>query len=456
MKRFAVMIGHGIDTQGNWDSGCTYGGYQEAQLAKEVVAGILEVFNANGVPHITDYPDNGKNIIRCVEWANAEGVDAYISIHLDYDKAPSGIYPIYLSNEGLAMAEAIRASMKLRIPGLKDRGNLCRADHEVNATNMPAVIMEIGSIKNDLDLIRNNTKLFGHSIAYGLLDWAKIPYTPIGETGSTPVQAPVAVAPPEHENTITNSGFNWGTDNVQYFLNVCNYGAPAIDNDWGAETTACLKLAQHAYGITEDGLWGPTTQSYAEKQIMRYQTKLASLGIGVECDGVAGPGTFAAVKEFQRQKGLEIDGIIGVNTYSALFPEEGVKAAAPVVGDPEIRNFEPDEFLCEDGCGGDVKHELKVKIQKMRDLLNERSPGQERPLIITSGFRCANQNRRVNGVKDSLHMEGSAADLYTPGMTPAMMDELCYCAKAVGLGVLRYPVSKFVHVQLYMTDQTME
>ena len=77
------------------------------------------------------------------------------------------------------------------------------------------------------------------------------------------------------------------------------------------------------------------------------------------------------------------------------------------------------------------------------------------PLVITSGFRCPAQNARDGGVPDSLHMEGAAADLYTPGMSDAMIDEIAYCAKQVGLGVLRYYSSQFCHVQLYMTDQVM-
>ncbi len=443
-----IAIGHGVSQDGSWDTGCTWNGYTEAALAKEVVAGILEVFNANGKSYLTDYPDNNMNIVKCVDTANNNGCSHYISIHLDWDQAPSGIYPIYISEAGLAMAEAVRASMKLRIPGLNDRGNLCRDDYEVRATDMPSLIMEIGSIKADNDLIRNNTKLFGHAIAYGLLDVAGESYTAIGETSSTPVEAQVP-GTPKPENTVTNSGFNWEVDNIQYFLTICNYGAPEIDGIWGPETKECLINAQRAYNITVDGIWGPVTQAYAEQQLRAYQTRLCEVGSPCDIDGVAGAGTMGSVMDFQSKNGLEVDGIVGEQTYSKLFNTEVQPSS-----ETTLVNFTEDEFKCECGCGGDVKSELKVKVQQLRNLLSQRA-GHDMPLVITSGFRCPIQNARDGGVPDSLHLSGDACDLYTPGMSRAMVDEIAYCAQQVGLGTLKYYSNLFVHVQLYPADLVM-
>lgn len=445
-----IAIGHGVSTDGTWDSGCTWNGYTEANLAKEVVAGILEVLNFNGKPYLTDYPNNDKNMIRCVQEANTNGCTHYISIHLDYDKAPSGILPIYVSESGERMCNAIRASMKLRIPGLNDRGNSYRSDlYEVTGTNMPAVIMEIGSIKADNELIRNNTRLFGHAIAYGLMDVAGESYKVIGDVNSVPVNPAPAGSPAPSTPSVSSSGYDWDGLNIQYFLNICNYGAPVIDGIIGSETTGCIKLAQTNYKIAVDGIWGPVTQANAEKQMRQYQTRLNELGYGLDVDGIAGPATFAAVKDFQSKHGLEVDGIVGAKTYAVLFGSTG--QTVPQAPSTDIRNFTEDEFKCECGCGGDVKHELKVKVQQLRDLLTQRAKA-DRPLIITSGYRCAYQNARDGGVSDSLHMSGEACDLYTPGMSRAMVDEIAYCAHQVGLGTIRYYNNLFVHVQLYPRD----
>ncbi len=445
-----IAIGHGTSQDGTWDTGCCWNGYTEAALAKEVVAGLLEVFDYNGKDYLTDYPNNDKNIVKCVETANANNCSHYLSVHLDWDQAPSGIYPIYLSASGLAMAEAIRASMKLRIPGLNDRGNLCRDDYEVGYTNMPAVIMEIGSIKADNDLIRNNTKLFGRAIAYGLLDAAGEVYDQIEDVDTSPaVEAPPA-GTPKPENTVTNSGYTWDITNIQYFLNICNYGAPDIDGLWGPETKSCLINAQRAYNIAVDGIWGPVTQAHAEAQIRGYQTRLCEVGSPCDIDGVAGPGTMGSVKDFQIKNGLEVDGIVGEQTYSKLFNTQ-VQSPSTTT----LVNFGEDEFKCECGCGGDVKQELKVKVQQLRNLLSERAQA-DRPLIISSGFRCPTQNARDGGVPDSLHMSGDACDIYSPGvMNRAMVDEIAYCAHQVGLGTYKYYDSLFVHVQLYPADGVM-
>lgn len=49
------------------------------------------------------------------------------------------------------------------------------------------------------------------------------------------------------------------------------------------------------------------------------QSKLESLGYNVgPIDGIFGPKTEAAVKQFQKDHGLKIDGIVGQETYFML------------------------------------------------------------------------------------------------------------------------------------------
>lgn len=43
------------------------------------------------------------------------------------------------------------------------------------------------------------------------------------------------------------------------------------------------------------------------------------------------------------------------------------------------------------------------------------------PILITSGYRCSQVNRLVDGVDDSQHMSGCAADFHVGGFTPPMM-----------------------------------
>jgi len=51
--------------------------------------------------------------------------------------------------------------------------------------------------------------------------------------------------------------------------------------------------------------------------VTRLQKKL-----GVEADGVFGPGTEKAVKDYQQKNGLKVDGIAGPDTFAALGLQE--------------------------------------------------------------------------------------------------------------------------------------
>ena len=68
-------------------------------------------------------------------------------------------------------------------------------------------------------------------------------------------------------------------------------------------------------------------QGSGGQHVKRLQTELAANGFrpGV-ADGEFGPRTLAAVKAFQRARGLEVDGIVGPNTWAALL------GAAPATG----------------------------------------------------------------------------------------------------------------------------
>lgn len=226
--------------------------------------------------------------------------------------------------------------------------------------------------------------------------------------------------------------------NIQYFLNICNYGAPQIDGIPGPETTRCIRTAQGACGLEQDGIWGPLTEACAAGQISAVQRQLTEAGFQTEEDGIAGPQTWENVKAFQRMRKLDADGIIGSLTSAALFGGSSSEAA-------ELRWFGPDEFKCACGCGLDCVSELKQKTDRVRDRLGL-------PLIVSSGARCSAENAACGGVPDSLHLTGEAADVYTPGMTAELVDRIAQIAREEGLGTIRYYDERFVHLQTWLRD----
>ena len=80
------------------------------------------------------------------------------------------------------------------------------------------------------------------------------------------------------------------------------------------------------------------------------------------------------------------------------------------------RNFNRSEFACKCGCGFDTPApDLVDLLQAVRD--------QFGPVVITSGCRCPEHNRRIGGAPRSYHMSGQAADVRIAGARHAAVFE---------------------------------
>lgn len=171
-KKIALMCGHGTQTNGVWDSGTSYEGYTEAALMLPITKAAVKQLRANGLTVISDADtNNNKNMTKDVQWANKEKADIYVSVHCDYSKAPTGVMPLYVSVKGKELATALNTAIKNGMP-MKSRGVVKRTDlYELNATDMPACILETGSIKADLKILKNDYEKYGKLIAQGIMDY---------------------------------------------------------------------------------------------------------------------------------------------------------------------------------------------------------------------------------------------------------------------------------------------
>lgn len=102
------------------------------------------------------------------------------------------------------------------------------------------------------------------------------------------------------------------------------------------------------------------------------------------------------------------------------------------------KNFKLNEFQCKDGSQL-VKLDSKLLnlLQRLRDKINK-------PLVITSGYRTVEYNKKVGGIVNSLHTQGKAADISkrSLGMTDAALIKMC---QDIGFGgVIIYDT--FIHV----------
>ena len=129
-----------------------------------------------------------------------------------------------------------------------------------------------------------------------------------------------------------------------------------IDGDFGPATETKVKWAQKQLSLTQDGIVGPTTrnkikarieggsssgtgssgsgntypvptrtlkQGMSGNDVKWLQATLNKLGSNFSVTGYFGSATLAAVKDFQRKKGLTVDGIVGPATRAKLQSAAG-------------------------------------------------------------------------------------------------------------------------------------
>lgn len=80
---------------------------------------------------------------------------------------------------------------------------------------------------------------------------------------------------------------------------------------------------------------------------------------------------------------------------------------------------------------------LALRLEEARTLLGNR------PMIITSGYRDPEHNRRVGGVKNSYHVKGMAADFVVRGLSNRQVQVLLKEWKG-GMG----KASNFTHLDI--------
>ena len=116
--------------------------------------------------------------------------------------------------------------------------------------------------------------------------------------------------------------------NEKYGLNI------SVDNIYGNETKKALVKGlqtelnkQFGSKLAVDGIFGTNTYNAcinvrrgAEGNITwLIQSMLICHSFNINADGIFGPATESAVREFQKRNGLSVDGIVGKNTFNKLF-----------------------------------------------------------------------------------------------------------------------------------------
>ena len=102
------------------------------------------------------------------------------------------------------------------------------------------------------------------------------------------------------------------------------------------------------------------------------------------------------------------------------------------------KNFNINEFKCKDGSDEViVDPELVELLQILRDRINK-------PIVIVSGYRTKEYNKKIKGAPNSYHLKGQAADIRVEGVDPKIM--AIHAAKVGFRGIGVY--NNFIHVDV--------
>ena len=248
-------------------------------------------------PSVNYTSNESTDLAYGVNKANEWGADLFVSIHFNkaydsYNGALGSEVCVYSENE-----IAQRVVNTLGALGFKNRGQKVRTNYELKNTKMKAMIVETCFVEatEDVELYKKlGADAIGKAIAEAIVnDKVSESDTPVKkEEVSKPVQAPVS-------NTD-----DW-VARLQAECNKQGFSNQKIDGIPGPATLAgCPTLRKGASGNITKLL----------------QEKLVKLGYSTNgVDGIFGSGTYSAVREFQKTRGLSADGIVGQNTWRKLL-----------------------------------------------------------------------------------------------------------------------------------------